>query len=237
MGARTAVMLLAMVTLALPTAALAVPQSQTIDRVAAVVNGEVITEGMLRRAARALQTPGDAAPETSVDDLDPTSRCTAPTAAAARFEERVLQCMIDDLVQFQYVRRFPQFDAAPDQVDNAFRDYVDAFESREAFEAALREQQKTAAEVRYDLERQALISNYINLRYRSVAEVGDVEVRRYYEEVLRPEMDQRGAPTPALEEIDDELIEPMLFEMEVNRRVDEWIADLRRRADIVVYLW
>jgi hypothetical protein len=41
---------------------------------------------------------------------------------------------------------------------------------------------------------------------------------------------------PALDDV-DELIERTLVETEVNRRVDEWVADLRRRADIVVYTW
>jgi hypothetical protein len=95
----------------------------------------------------------------------------------------------------------------------------------------------TPGEVRYDLERQALIGNYIDLRYRDVLDIGETAQRRYYEEILRAEMERQGAPIPPFDAVDDELIEPILVETEVNRRVDEWVADLRRRADIIVFLW
>ena len=33
-------------------------------------------------------------------------------------------------------------------------------------------------------EREALVDNYINARYRTVVDVGESELRRYYEEVV-----------------------------------------------------
>lgn len=209
--------------LAAPPAAAQAPQ--LVDRIVAVVNGEVITLGQLNRTVRLTQDdPGDA-----------TALCTVAGSDAA--EAQVLECMIDDLLMFQHVRRFPQFDVLPEDIDAAYQQRVELFESREAFEEDLRRQQKTSAEVRYDLERQALIANYIDLRYRNVVDIAESEIRRFYEEDLRAEMERQGEQMPLFEAVDDELIKPLLAVLEVNRRVEGWIADLRRRAEIVTYLW
>lgn len=201
-------------------------QSSPADRVAAVVNGEIISRAQLQRAARAARE----------SEADPTSACTPPASGATGFEARVLECMIDNLLQFQHVRRFPQFDVRQQDIDDAFQRLVQQYGSRSVFQEALRAQQRTAEEVRYDLEREALISNYIAVRYRGVVEVTEREITRYYDEVFRPEMERQGAELPPLEAVEED-IRAVLLETEVNRRVDEWIADLRRRADIVVYAW
>ena len=206
-----------------PPAAAQAPQ--LVDRIVAVVDGEVITLGQLNRAVRLAQD----------DPSDETALCTMAGNDTA--EAQVLECMIDDLLMFQHVRRFPQFDVLPEDIDAAYQQRVELFESREAFEEDLRRQQKTPAEVRYDLERQALIANYIDLRYRDVVDIAESEIRRFYEEDLRSEMERQGGEMPVFEAVDNELIQPLLAVMEVNRRVVEWIADLRRRAEILTYLW
>jgi peptidyl-prolyl cis-trans isomerase SurA len=201
-------------------------EADLIDRVVAVVNREVITLAQLRRAVRTAREADD----------DRTAVCTPPAGENPSFEERVLQCMIDDTLKFQHVRRFPQFDVLQESIDSAFERYAGQYATAEAFEAELRRQQRTVDEVRYDLEREALIANYIDARYRAIVDISEREIRQYYDEVLRPEMERQGAEMPALDDV-DELIERTLVETEVNRRVDEWVADLRRRADIVVYTW
>lgn len=210
-----------------PFPATAAPRQATIDRIAAVVNREVITVGQLERAVRRVEESGDE---------DPTASCTPPAGGSSSLRARVLQCMIDDLLQFQHVRRFPQFDVPEEDIEEAFAELAARYESADAFQQALQQQQRTPEEVRYDLEREALIASYINARYRAIVDVSESARRRYYEEVLRPEMEQQREPLPTFAAVDAQ-IERLLVETEVNRRVDEWIADLRRRASIVVYTW
>jgi len=198
-----------------------------VERIVAVVNGEVISLGQLERATRLTGDTGEQV----------TEFCTPPADPSADLRARVLQCMIDDLLQFQYVRRFPQFDPPPDAIDEAYANLVARYDSPAAFEEALREQGRTAEEVRYDLEREMLIANYIQVRYRDLVDISDREIQSYYDDVLRPEMERQGAELPPLEAVDDELIEPLLLETEVNRRVDAWIADMRQRSHIVLYDW
>lgn len=200
--------------------------SPTLDRIVAVVNREVITMSQLERSVRAARE----AP------ADPTENCTPPATGEPSFEARVLQCLIDELLQFQHVRRFPEFGVLPEDIDAAYRTLEAQYASSEAFAQALAEQGRTPAEVRYDLEREALIAAYVDLRYRAIVDINEREVSAYYEDVLRPEMERQGEPMPPLQVVDDD-IERILVETEVNRRVDEWIADLRRRADITVYTW
>ena len=87
-----------------------------------------------------------------------------------------------------------------------------------------------------DLEREALVANYIDARYASIVDVDDTDIARYYDAVLRPEMERLGAPMPTLAAVES-AIRDILRVDEVNRRVDSFIADLRRRAEIVVYVW
>ncbi len=200
---------------------------QLVDRIAAIVNDEVITLAQVDRALRLQET----------ELASGADRCDASATAEGDPGARMLQCMIDDLLMFQHVRRFPQFDVLADEVEAELRRWASAFPSRAAFLEELRNFELTEDEVRYDLERRALISNYIDLRYRGVIEIGEAAQRRYYDEVLLPEMEREGAPAPPFEAVDDEWIEPILAEAEVNRRTEEWISDLRRRARITVFLW
>jgi peptidyl-prolyl cis-trans isomerase SurA len=200
-------------------------QSELVDRIVAVVDGEVITLQQLHRAIALAST-----------DLVSGGGICGDSEATADSERAVLECMVDNLLVFQHVRRFPQFGVLQEDIETEYAALVAQFDSRQSFEEELANRGLTPTEVRYDLEREALIGNYISARYRTVVDVRESELRRYHEEVLRPEMERRGAATPAFEAVEDE-IRAILIETEVNRRVDEWIADLRRRAEIVVYIW
>ncbi len=215
-------------------------QSQLIDRIVAVVDGEVITLAQLRRATRTSATDlgtlalcGDITASVGSNE-DPTA--STPANGNGVLERRLLDCMIDNMLVDQHVRRFPQFATVGAEGEREFADLVAQFPSTQAFEAELERQGMTAAEVRYDLERRYLILNYIDARYRSAVDIRDADSQRYYDEVLRPEMERAGEPLPPFDSV-EHLIRPILVENEVNRRVGDWLADLRRRADIVVYLW
>ena len=210
-------------------------EAQLVDRIVAVVNGEIITLGQLERTISRAATDPTFDPGLCGIEL-PTAAGAAQRGPNDELSRRVLDCMIDDLLAFQHVRRFPLFDVLQDDIDAEYQRRMEQFGSRAAFEDALHDQGLTAAEVRYDLERQALVSNYVEVRYRELIDVSETDVRRYYDEVLRPEMERRGAETPPLEDV-REMIERNVAEIEYNRRIDDWIADLRRRATIVVYLW
>lgn len=209
-------------------------EPRLVDRIVAVVDGEVITLGQLDRTIGRDRTNSSIDTGICAPGAEPVEAAEAETDEG--LARRVLECMIDDLLTFQYVRRFPQFDVLQDDIDAEYQRMVRQYDNRAAFEETLKRQGWTAAEVRYDLERAALVDNYVQVRYRDVIDVRESEIRRYYEDVLRPEMAREGAEMPAFDAVDG-MIEAILVGAEYNRRMDDWIADLRRRADIVVYLW
>lgn len=209
-------------------------EAQLVDRIVAVVDGEVITLGQLDRAIGRVQTNFSIDTGICGPGAGPVEAAEAETDD--EFARQVLECMIDDMLAFQHVRRFPQFDVLQDDIDAEYQRMVQQYDSRAAFEEALKRQRWTPTELRYDLEREALVGNYVQIRYRDVIDVRETETRRYYEEVLRPEMEHEGAEMPAFEAVDN-MIEAILVGAEYNRRIDDWIAELRRRADIVVFLW
>jgi len=205
-----------------------------VDRIVAVVDGEVITLGQLDRAIGQIQSGFSI--DTGICGPGAGTVGAATPGTEGLFARRVLDCMIDDMLAFQHVRRFPQFAVLQDDIDAEYQRIVQQYDDRAAFEEALKRQGLTAAEVRYDLERVALVGNYVQIRYRDVIDVREPEIRRYYDEVLRPEMEREGAEMPTFEAVDD-MIGAILVVAEFDRRTADWLADLRRRADIVIYLW
>lgn len=244
---RFCAMALGVVTVSLgasPTTAAAAPASApqqpndgvVIDRIVAVVNREVITLGELDRTM-ALQLSDAGAM--------PAPTCGEPQEALAedgeqtesQLRSRLLECLIDELLVFQHVRRFPQPEVTQSVVDEAFQEFVESFPSRQAFDAELSRWGLTAEGVRLDLKRQLMVVAYIDSRFRAFVDISEAELRQYYEETLLPELLWRGVEPPAFETVDDESILPILREAQVNIRVSDWIRELRERAEIVVYLW
>jgi hypothetical protein len=204
---------------------------QVIDRIVAVVNGEVITLGQLQRAVGVYES-------SRLSGL--VAGCGAANAAAgddqAARELATLDCLIDGLLVFQYVRRFPQVDVTTTEISTEFREIAATFPTRAAFEAEMRRWGFTTATLRRALERQLIVDSYIDTRFREFADIPEQAITDYYEGPLAEEMERRGEPLPPLEAVAD-LITAILREEEVNRRVEAWIDELRERAEILTYLW
>lgn len=205
---------------------------RVVDRIAAVVNGEVITLGQLERALRLESAPriltgGPCRPE---------QEDSTPGGSGDDRLQRVLQELIDRLLVLQHVRRFPQPEITPQRVDEEMEALVACFGSPEAFREELERSGQTRASVRRDLEQQLMVVSYVQGRFGSIVEISDAEIRAYHEETLVPEMERRGEPAPALETVVPR-IRQILEQQEINRRQEQWIADLRARAEITVYVW
>lgn len=204
-------------------------RGRLVDRIVAVVNDEVITLGELDRAValrRAHTLPG-LSPPCGTDEV-------ADDSTDAR--RRTLECIIDSALVFQHVRRFPQTSHSPEQVDEALRRLIERFESRAAFEEELRRWSLSVGDVRRDLERQLMVQRYIDTRFRGFAEVSELEVREYYESELVPVLEESDAEVPSLEQV-SEPIRRILRQRQINRRIDSWVEDLKRRARITRYSW
>lgn len=211
-----------------PLTAGAQPEPQPIDGIAALVNGEVITFGQL---ARALAVERGEVSAALAGALSPSAVCGLADESTDDVE-RVLECLIDATLVFQEVRRFPQLGARVGAVREALSTMIALFPSRSDFDAELERFALTTEEVSADLERQILVAGYVDSRFRNFVDVPERDLRRYYDEVLVPDMRRQGIEIPAFDVVSDEYIVPILREAEVNRRIQQWISDLRRRAEI-----
>jgi len=206
-------------------------KGQVIDRIVSVVNGEVVTLGQLQRALSVYESNRLAG---LAGGCDLTSASDA--IGSERREMETLDCLIDGLLVFQYVRRFPQVDVTSSAISAEFQELAATFSSRQEFEAEMQRWGFSNATLRRALERQLIVEGYVETRFREFVDIPQQRITEYYEETLAEEMRRLGEPLPALESVSD-LITAILREEEVNRRVDEWIVELRDRAEILTYLW
>jgi len=206
-------------------------KGQVIDRIVAVVNGEVVTLGQLQRALSVYESnrvaglAGGCDLPTSIEGVDRERR-----------EMETLDCLIDSLLVYQYVRRFPQVDVTSSAISTEFQELAATYPTRQEFDSEMQRWGFTTATLRRALERQLIVESYVETRFREYVDISQQRITGYYEETLAEEMQKLGEPLPAMESVSD-LITAILREEEVNRRIDEWIVELRERAEILTYLW
>lgn len=219
---------------------IATAQSVPVDGIAAIVNGEVISIGEVRRAAALVRdsalwsAAGACGPwagqEQRVEALEPSER----EEPAFREQQRAqgLECLIDRTLVFREIRRFPQLDVSESQIRHAYEQVAGSFESPNAFESEMERYGLTPQGVRSNLRLQLLIANYIDSRFRATVDISRRQARDYWEQTLAPDMRRRGIEVPSFESVAEDFIVPILREREVNHRVQSWVSDLRQRATI-----
>lgn len=75
---------------------------------------------------------------------------------------------------------------------------------------------------------------YVEERLGARIFVGLEDIRKYYDEVLVPELEERGDPVPAVEEV-REAIRALLREQRMNEELERWTTELLQLADIEDY--
>lgn len=183
-------------------------RGEVIDRVLAVVAGDVITLSDVT-AARDL---GLARPAAGGDPIG-----------------AVLSQLIDRALVLAEVDRYAPPEASADAVDRGVAAVRRRFASDQAFERALARSGLDLAGVRGLVRENLRIEAYEAQRF-TVAEPTEEEAVRYYREHAA-RFTRGGAPAPYAE-VRGEVVAAI----EAERRqalVDDWTADLRRRADII----
>ena len=243
-------------------AALARAAGQTaepFDGIAAIVNGEVVSIGEVRRAALLARedtlgigapcqgqtvapagapegaVPTGSAPEGAVvaGSAPPDAADRSPQAELARAElEQARECLIDARLVFREVRRFPRVVAGKEQLDTMIEEVAARFGSASAFAAEVRRLGLTPQELRDDLRRQLLVAEYVEGRFTATVEITDEQARSAWEQEFMPNLEAEGVAIPSFESVAREYVVPILRQREVNRRVQSWILDLRERATI-----
>jgi hypothetical protein len=110
------------------------------------------------------------------------------------------------------------------------------FPDREAYLAALARFGLSEGEFKQRLGLENAILLFVEDHLRPQAHIEPAEIESYYRETLLPQISKEGkGSTPALSEVSAG-IEEVLVQKEINRLLDEWLAQLKSRAKIKIFL-
>ena len=194
-----------------------------IDRVVAVVNGEVILESDVdeERRLTAFQ------PVT-----DPSGLFTRDKAIERLINRRLL------LQQAALQPRKPVTDAAVAAEVTTLRATIPACkefhcETDAGWTRYMAEQGITNEELQSYLRDRMEALAFVELRFRSGARISAAEIKTYYEQSMLPEYSRKHVKAPPLDALSDR-IQEVLLEQRVNGLLSDWLQSLRAQGTVQI---
>jgi len=208
---------LAMALCLLPAAARPA-QSAVIDRIAAIVDHEVITLSEISQMAGI--------------------RFFARQAGQGEDDYRhfILDSLIAQALRYRDVERFGAEDISRDVIEARLQQIESRFASPAEFDTAVRDAQLTLDEVRTLIKRQLEVESYIQERFAPMIFVSSDEIDTYYRGPFAKERAARGLPVPPLKDVQED-IRSTIKASRLQQEVDRWTAQLRSRANVDIYTW
>lgn len=191
-------------------------QEELVDRVLAVVDEETILDSDVEQ----------------VIALGLIERGREEGEAA--FRQRALQELIEQKLRFHEIDRYGFTELPVARVEEEVAEIRERFAGEQAWQARLAELGLDEDGVKALVARQLLVYTYIEERLGPRIFVALGDIREYYDTVLVPEMQRRGAAVPPLEEVREQIRE-VLRQQRLNEELVQWTEELRRDADIADY--
>jgi hypothetical protein len=204
---------LALLLIALPLAA-----ATTVDRIAAVVDRQVITVSEVTQMVTLQFFPRT--PGSSEDD----------------HHHSVLEALIAQALRYRDVERFGAEDVPKDSIETRVQEIVKRFPAPADFDAALRKVELSPDEFRALVKRELQVEQYIQERFAPLIFVSNEEIEAYYRGPWSQQRRARGLPIPALADVREE-IRALLKASRLQEQIDKWTAQLRARANVDIYAW
>jgi peptidyl-prolyl cis-trans isomerase SurA len=194
-------------------------RAETIDRIAVSVGSRVVTVSDVERQLRLSAFLSGTRP-----DLGPEAR------------RRTAEAMVDQRLVARELEtaRYPEPDAA--EVEAVFNEFKsDHFSSDADYRRALAEYGIGEADVKEQLLWQRRFLSFINVRFRPAVQVTEAEVRDYFETTVLPAA-QAANPgaTFTLDEFRDRIVTRLTGDR-VDQQIAQWLAETRRRTEIVFH--
>jgi hypothetical protein len=190
----------------------------TIDRIAAVVDRQVLTVSEVSQMVQLRFFSRIAS--TSDDD----------------YRHDVLESLIAQALRYRDVERFGAADIPKDSIEARLREIAARFASPAEFAAATQHAELTEEEVRALVKRQLQVEAYIQERFAPLIFVSNEEIVGYYNGPWSAQRRLRGLAVPALNDVREE-IRALLRSDRLQSEVERWTAQLRARANVDVYAW
>ena len=197
-------------------------RAEIVDRLVAVIGSRVITwsdvlaEANYQAFLQAQEPPG-------------------PDALAQKeTREPILARLLDQRLLEQELNVFPFPPVDEDEMQRRVAEVRQRFPSPEAYRQALARYGFTATDLLERLKRETHLMAFVERRLRPQVRLDSAETERYYQEILVPELRGKGQTAiPPLAEVREQ-IEEVLAEQQMNRRLEQWLRDLRARLGVKI---
>jgi hypothetical protein len=201
--------------LSLPAASAAgMPGSQeTVDRIVARVENDIILLSDIRALSRYQQF------------IDGKSETDGP----------ILDRLIDQwIVRTEAdVSHFPHPSDA--EIDRGLERVRKSFTSAEEYEARKKQSGLSDAEIREMVAAQLYLSNYLDSRFRPGVQIDPKTIDDFYQKSVVPRAKARGQEPPPLDEARD-FIQEALVQRGINDQADQWLIESKARLHIEKFL-
>jgi peptidyl-prolyl cis-trans isomerase SurA len=191
-------------------------QAEVIDRIAVTLDNQVITQSEILLEIRLTALLNG-------DSLDFSS--AARKKAAERLIEQKL--VRKEMEPAHYL------EAGPAEIESMLKEArAQRFHGAEEYRAALENDGITEEDLKAHLLWQVTFLHFIDLRFRPGIHVTDDEIRKYFNQEL-PELQKKAGKdtTITLNDLRDKL-EENLTGQHIDKQVDEWLAQARKRTHI-----
>ena len=193
-----------------------------LDRVVAVVNGDLILESDLDEEAR-------------MAAFQPLGGQTAAT------REELIERLIDRALILQQIRLQPQVAIEDAQVDAelaVLRKSIPACaeygcETGEGWEKFVAAQGFTVEELRERWRERMEVLRFVEARFRMGIRISQAEIDVYYKGTLVPAYEKEKVSAPAEATIADQ-IQEILLQQQVDKLLDDWLTSLRAEGSVKI---
>ena len=190
-------------------------RAETIDRIAATLDGQAITTSQILEDLRVAAFLNGEKPEFGA-------------AARRGMADRLIEQLL--VLREMELTRYPGPSAA--EIAEPLRQVRARLPDEAQFQRELAAYKLTGQQLENALRRQVTLLRFIDLRFRPEVQVQESEVMQYYETVFLPEIRKKGiAPDPTYDDVRAECEEALTTRL-VDKRVDRWLAEARARARI-----
>jgi hypothetical protein len=192
--------------------------ASTLDRIAAVIDRQVITLSEVNQMVAIRFFPRGM----SRTDDD--------------YRHDVLEALIAQALRYRDVERFGAQDIPKDSIEARLTEISNRFASPAQFAAAVQSVELTMDEVRALVKRQLQVEAYIQERFSPLVFIPNEEIETYYKGPWSEQRRKRGLAVPPLAQVSEE-IRTLLKSERLQSEIDKWTAQLRAHANVDVYAW
>jgi len=184
-----------------------VPRS--IDGIAARIEDDIITESEVRELA-GFQRLAD---------------------GKSKSRDEIIRELADQWVVRQEAAATSYREPAEEEVNRAYEQLAKQFSSPPEFRNRLEAARLSEAAVRRILKQQLYLSRFLDYRFRPAAQIDQEQIEAFYQDEFVPQLKERGATIPPLEDVEDTIRE-VVVQRAINERATKWLDETRERLKI-----